>query len=1003
MNLEILKKQILVQTSTLTRNQAEKIMEKGGIKELKGKSINGTYNLYGKVLNESNGRVDNTYVKIDIRSSKIIKSSCTCERFKENIMMYDRYLCMHIIGSVNAFYKAFKKKEHKVIENRKVNGKKYLLYTKIKVIENDKINSFQCSFSIGEEIGIPILDLREFLDAIRLKKKFRITDIESFDPRIDKLDSKVIDYLISKRERITRNSLKLYKNEIREFISLIDNFTFNYRFIDYKGHVIQENVPVNLALSIKDNNIILRHHNKFPIFLSEDVLFFDRNIYLPKEKQLLKYRELYEKFIKNREIKYKNNLDSLKLIFSNIRNITNDVFLDSNIKELNRQGIKASIIFKEKNRIEIIVDYYGYLINLMNSKDKMFFRDAGYEEIIKIILAKYGIRKGEDSFYFYGNNEEKFEFLKVGIEELKNININCVNIEEKLLNWENIKGTIKNNKENYKFKYKIDGIDIEDFKKACKEINTNRDFLKVNNLYIDLRDKKVKEFMKLINELEFYNNENEFLIDKNKMFYLEERLKNKNLDFIEKKEITREIIDKIVNKEFKRKLVPKAFNGELREYQKEGFRWLNEITSLGFGGILADDMGLGKTVQIIAYILSQKKQKFLIIAKTSLVYNWLEEFKKFAPDLKVGLCHGEKRKRENILKDIKNYQVILTTYGSVKNDIELYEKIKFFNVILDEAQTIKNIKSQIKLALKKLKSDGNIAITGTPIENNLLELWSIFDFIMPGFLLNESEFKKRFIEENNNEELKNLITPFILRRLKENVLKELPDKIEKNYYIELSKEEKIIYKEAVEKIKKEKSLGGLIKLRQLVLTPKLIIPEYKKTSSKIEALKEIVSELIDEGKKILIFSQFVEVLTEIKKELLDINIDISYLDGSIDAKKRIQMVNDFNENEKPGVFLISLMAGGVGINLTSASVVIHFDPWWNPKVEEQASDRAYRYGQKNNVNIIKLIAKGTIEEEIVKLQEEKEELIDNIMDDEKMDGKRLKKLSEEELKELLLS
>ncbi|MGL5417257.1 MAG: SNF2-related protein [Clostridium sp.] len=999
MDLEILKKQVLVGSSSLTREQAEKIIKKKDITGLKGKSIDGIYNLYGKILSTS--RDEETYIKINTKTSKIIKSSCTCKRFEENRREYDRYMCMHIISTIELFYRIAKKKEKKVLENRE--GKKYRLQTKIKVIENKGINSFLCSFSIGEKHFIPILDLRGFVESFLNKKKIKITDLEWLDPRIDTVEGTILNFIISKKEKITGSSIKIYKQELKSFMSNLNECSIMYKFIDYAGHILKENIPISLAISIKEDRIMLRHHNKFPVFLSEDVVLFDRNIYIPSKSQLDAYKEIYNQFLKNREIKYENTIFELDKIINKIKKVTNDVFLDSNIKELNREGIKTNIIFEEDNRVKIMIDYFSNFIDIEDNKEVSFFRDKAFEEIIKITLSKYGIRKERDKFYFRGEDEVKFRLLRDGQKELNGLNIKFKDGEQ-IINRNKIKSSIKSNREGYKFKYTIEGLDEENIRWINREKSKGIDFLKIGNMFIDLTDEKMKEFLNLVEELQLYDgNEEGVLIEKNKLLYLEERLKNRNLDFVESEEIASKIINKIINKEFKRKLIPKEFKGELREYQKEGFRWLNEILTLGFGGILADDMGLGKTIQIIAYILSQRKKKFLIIAKTSLIYNWLEEFKKFGPSLKVGLCHGEKNKRRKTLENLKDYDVILTTYGNVKNDIEIYRNIKFFNIIIDEAQTIKNIKSQVKIALKELKSEGNIGITGTPIENNLLELWSIFDFIMPGYLLAENEFKKRYMEEDNSEELKNLINPFILRRVKGAVLKELPEKIEKNYYIELSKEEKILYKNLVKQIKEEKNLGGLIKLRQLVLSPNLVIPEYKKISSKIEALRELVIELIKEGKKVLVFSQFVSVLKEIEKELLKNQINIDYLDGSIDAKERIKLVNDFNEQKEAGVFLISLMAGGVGLNLTSASVVIHFDPWWNPKVQEQASDRAYRFGQKNIVNIIKFIAKDTIEEEIIKLQEEKEELIDNIIDDKKMDGKTLKRLSEEELKEILLN
>ncbi|MEO2565960.1 DEAD/DEAH box helicase, partial [Clostridium tertium] len=440
---------------------------------------------------------------------------------------------------------------------------------------------------------------------------------------------------------------------------------------------------------------------------------------------------------------------------------------------------------------------------------------------------------------------------------------------------------------------------------------------------------------------------------------------------------------------------------------------LKSIENLGFGGILADDMGLGKTIQTITLLLSNKNKKSLIITPTSVVYNWKSEFEKFADTLNVGVIHGSVSERNKVKDEYKEYDVLLTTYGTLRSDYQWYEDKKFDFCIIDEAQNIKNKKSKISELVKSIKANCKLALTGTPIENNLLELWSIFDFIMPGYLYNEERFKGKFLsgDDESLKELKELISPFILRRLKEDVLDELPYKIEKEYLIPMTFSQKQIYnsymKEVKKKIKENKKikdnkiviLSYLTKLRQLCLDPSLLIDDFKEESAKIKAVKEIIKETIDSNKKIIIFSQFTSVLKKIGNKLEEDDINYLYLDGSIKAKERINLVDEFNNRDK-NIFLISLKAGGVGLNLTSASVVVHFDPWWNPAVQDQATDRAHRIGQKNIVEVIKLISKDTIEEKIIKLQEEKKELISKIIDGDALSGETLNTITEEELLKL---
>ena len=362
---------------------------------------------------------------------------------------------------------------------------------------------------------------------------------------------------------------------------------------------------------------------------------------------------------------------------------------------------------------------------------------------------------------------------------------------------------------------------------------------------------------------------------------------------------------------------------------------------------------------------------------------------------------------------MKDADVILTTYGVLKNDFEEYKDMEFDYCIIDEAQNIKNPYSQSSEVVKDINAKVKFALTGTPIENNLVELWSIFDFIKPVYLYCKNSFIDKFIKEDANyEDLKKQIQPFILRRLKKDVLSQLPDKIETKFFVEMTPKQKKTYQaytdDIIEKmkntdLKKDKMtiLSYLTTLRQLCLDPSVRVNDYDGGSGKIEVLKEIVHENIKENHKILIFSQFTSVLKNIGKEFEKENIRYYYLDGATNAKDRIELVDDFNKSEEVSVFLISLKAGGTGLNLTGADVVIHFDPWWNPAIENQATDRAHRYGQENIVEVIKLIAKGTIEEKIVKLQEAKKELIDKVISDDLKNESLISLLSEEEFLQLL--
>lgn len=467
---------------------------------------------------------------------------------------------------------------------------------------------------------------------------------------------------------------------------------------------------------------------------------------------------------------------------------------------------------------------------------------------------------------------------------------------------------------------------------------------------------------------------------------------------------------------------PESLSRIMRKYQKNGFKWLRTLEAWQFGGILADDMGLGKTLQVIAVLLAAKQEgkegTSLVVAPASLIFNWGEEFERFAPELRVSLITGNQEERQNIIASYQEVDVLVTSYDLLKRDILFYEEKQFLYQIIDEAQYIKNHTTAAAKAVKVIHSQTRYALTGTPIENRLSELWSIFDYLMPGFLYGYDVFKREMespIVKSSDEaamtRLQKMAGPFILRRLKGDVLKDLPEKLEEHRYVRFGSTQQKLYDGQVLHMKETLAqqneaefnknklliLAELTRLRQICCDPSLCFENYKGEAAKLEACLQLIQSAIDGGHRMLVFSQFTSMLEILQDKLSGLNIAYYTITGSTSKEKRLQMVKEFNEGEVP-VFLISLKAGGVGLNLTGADVVIHYDPWWNLAVQNQATDRAHRIGQTKKVTVYKLIAKGTIEEKIQKLQEKKKDLAEQVIGGE---AAQLGSLGREEIMELL--
>ncbi len=546
-------------------------------------------------------------------------------------------------------------------------------------------------------------------------------------------------------------------------------------------------------------------------------------------------------------------------------------------------------------------------------------------------------------------------------------------------------------------------IDIDGIALSLKEL---RKSIRQNSHYVRLSDKSIAqlsdEWFKKFQHLFNFSDSDDSTV----------KVATHHATFIDK--LFQQVDDFIADEEFRSRIeklgafsgiidvpLPKNLKGELRPYQKAGYNWLYFLQEYHFGGCLADDMGLGKTIQTLAVLLNDKergkKNPSLIICPTSVVYNWEKEVQKFTPDLKVHIHAGIQRERDTA--QFKNYDIILTSYGIMRRDLRFLKDFNFHYAILDESQKIKNPSSQTAKAARLLKADHRLVLTGTPVENTTIELWSQFAFLNPGLLGSLYYFKRAFsspIEKKQDDGaaafLRDMIFPFIFRRTKEDVARELPPKIEQTFYCAMNPEQEQLYAywrdhyrakilDSIDQVGFNKShmnvLEGLVKLRQIACHPHLVNTAIDEDSGKFESLKELTEEILAENHKVLIFSQFVKMLKLMRGYFDDNKIPYEYLDGH--TTNRMQRVDRFQTDPDVRVFLISLKAGGVGLNLTAADYVIHYDPWWNPAVEVQATDRAHRIGQDKKVFVYRLITKGSVEEKMLELQARKKKLVSDLI------------------------
>ncbi len=987
-------------------------------------------------------------IKID-ETGKITTHTCTCDDYKRD------HICQHILACI------LKKRDDFFTEEEISLQKSKDILAGFISKENSSISKAKEEIGLDLEIqvvfGNYVVKLKvgqKTKYSIKTREKFnefRAAYLNNEDMILGKKltynpnnyffneeNTKIIEYLFNysevgvNRYEVIDEPLKLNGREFSELLRLLENKTFTLEQ-DVVTKIVN-GFPTKYHLEFKNDkyNFYIDDFAKFKIVDSDaHYIIYHNVLYILKLEDMKIVSEFVDNdleslvFDKQNIELFKNGL--LKKTM-NILEVSDDVKEIKIIKEkkinlyfdLNEDSITAKVILKYGD------EEFNYFDNVSD-----VVRDNDFEQKVVADLIKYGFAINKKKFVIL-DMDSTYNFLDNGLSYFtENYTVFTTEKIKKLKIFKDtkVRSNFSIGKDNIlAYDFAIDNVDSKEVASLLTAIKSKKKYyrLKSGDVISLFNNQELNDFEALTTDLDIDSKDlkkKNITIPKYRAFFIES-LKNNRYQEIS----TNSKFDDFINNFSAYKNADVKFTKEenalLRDYQKEGVKWLYTIYKCDLGGILADEMGLGKTLQAIIFLrklINEKPDaKILIVSPTSLVYNWEKEFQKFAPELKYVAVAENKKKRQEIMQKFADYNIFITTYGLVRNDNDEYEDKNFEVCIIDEAQAIKNYQAGMTKEIKKIKARTKIALTGTPLENSVLELWSIFDFIMPGYLNSIVRFREAYgIKDVDSDSLKRLdnlnyqIRPFILRRKKKEVSKELPDKIEQIEYLDMSETEKAMYQSLVEDTKEEidgiiasegfakarfKIVTLLTHLRQLCISPALLDKDYTEESVKIKRLLEIVKELIKDNHKILIFSSFKSAVELVRNEFNKESISNYVIDGSVSGKDRVMLVDAFNK-DKTSCFLITLKSGGTGLNLTSADIVIHLDVWWNPQAENQATDRAHRIGQTKKVTVLKLINKGTVEEKIIELQEKKRILSDNLI--EGKNTTTLDTLTEEELTNLL--
>ena len=975
------------------------------------------------------GKSNKTYPVSAIidREGKVVEASCKCDYY----LTYPGY-CKHIL--------AFLLQINEITNKKGTDALSSILQTYKKNVSLN-INLTPIFYSYKYEAGIEfkigrenkkyfVKNIPELYDNIANNYYFKygkelefMHSMSAFDPQSRIILEDLSDYLNfyspdSKSYFDGKRKCKIPKIVFKKILDMYIDKPIEFVFDDAHFELIYTSKTPELELIFENETLSIKNRNSMKMFsigrnhfvmkdgylycvdntLHNDLIPLINVIYIrPIEFNTKLYNEfftyIYPKTkdlinIVNREEFEKHN---------NCSTLETNCYLDLNDGVL---SLKYHFLYEGMERDEAI--------------DKGIFPNTAMEENFTEQLQYFNfIKTTNKNEYILESLDESLEFILSGLEDLKEIA--TIFISDTIKNLKPIKANgspvgIRYSNNWLELIFNESFFNVNELQEIIDSLKKKKKFhLLKNRTILNLQEKFFQDLENVVDSVGMNNKQIEktVQIPVFKILQLEQ--------FVDQKEIPQEALKFLKDLRNYKSInypIDKELFKVLRDYQKDGDRWLFNLAYYRLSGILADDMGLGKSLEIITLLKSCKtKYPNLIVAPASLTYNWFNEFKKWTPQLNVLLITGNSQTREKLIAQIQPGQTVITSYDYLKRDLDTYKKMVFHFMIIDEAQAIKNHQTKNAEAVKEIKCVSRFAMTGTPIENSLADLWSIFDFCLPGYLKSYETFKNDYeiniVKNKDSEALERLnhqIAPFILRRTKQDVLKELPAKFEQVIYAPMSEEQEKVYNatllQARDKILQSSGenkmyiFSMLTRLRQICCHPKLYVDNYLADSSKLNLLQDIIDESIQANHRILVFSQFTSMLDIMDETLNEMGIKHFKLTGNTPSEERFRLVDEFNNNNEVKVFLISLKAGGTGLNLVGADTVIHYDPWWNFSAESQASDRVYRIGQKNNVQIIKMITKDSIEEKILDLQNKKKELFDKVVSE---DGNMLTKLTNEEL------
>ncbi|ADC50454.1 helicase Snf2 family [Alkalihalophilus pseudofirmus OF4] len=911
------------------------------------------------------------------------------------------------------------------------------------------VNYIQLGMKVGENRLYVVKDLYAFLKAVNEKRPYAFTNKFNYEPDqyvFDEEDEAVFELLfrlLAVEEHHTRNTYG-HKSTKRH---LLMPAVYMHSFLDllagrYTTLHVDSTKEYKESLQVKT----LEKGDSFFTFLLEetddivelqanlhpDVLFVDQpyqsilkkdTFYKLTEEQAKSLEILANEYEEDEPIDVIPN-DQLESFCSEVLPVISQygtVQMEDTLKDkIDQKPLQASIkVDYEDDELVLEVSFrYGQEVrNPFAKKDvadsnTIMVRDVEKEQTILQVLEQYPFEVEGEKLVLH-RIQTIIEFLFEYLPSLKSYaDIYLTSDAKKLLfqpaSSPSVSIDVEGESNWLDVSFSIDGISDEEIVDVLRALYNKKKYHRLSNgSFIHLEEEQYGSLQKAVDSLGASAKElnKSMNVPLHKAFSLDESQAGLKLS----KKLHR-LIQDVQSPEFSEWMTPERLDADLRSYQETGYRWIRTLAKSGLGGILADDMGLGKTLQTITHLQADKEAasqaKSLIIAPASVIYNWEKEIKRFAPELHVVVIAGAKAEREHA-RTIKEADVWITSYPLIQRDYEKYEGITFDTMVLDEAQAIKNEQAKTTKAVRAIKASSRFALSGTPIENRIDELYTLMQTILPGLLGTKKQFRER-----SHEEIAKRIRPFILRRLKREVLKELPEKMESVQYTDLLPEQKKYYLAQVKQLRSDvddaissdqfqkkriEILAGLTKLRQICCHPRLVSEEDEVESGKLLRLMEYVEEGMEAGQRMVIFSQFTSMLAIIRAEFEERGWEFFYLDGQTPAVERLRLADQFNQGEK-SLFLVSLKAGGTGLNLTGGDTVILYDTWWNPAIEEQAADRVYRFGQTKNVQVIKLIANGTIEEKILALHEKKKALVDAVIQPGEA---QMSSLSAEEIKELL--